>query len=758
MAFSFGSNTGSNSFSFGGSSGGGLFGSSNNNNSSGFGSSSSTGFGFGSNNNSTTSSFGGFGSSNNTNAFGSTSSFGNNNTNNGLTSGNTGSAFGSTSSFGSTNKIGTKHATWSQTHHQEKHKKTTKMMYYQSIVFMDGFIDKSHDELRMEDLYGAACSKPNPNVSKAKKTNAANNTSAFGFGSGNAFGSSTGFGSSGFSSGLSTNNTSSSLSFGSNNNNRSTNNTFGSSFGSSLGGTSSTNMFGSTNNNNSSSGFGSGSNSLFGNNNSTTTSSGFGSNSLFGSNNNNSTSGSSGFSFGSSNNNNNNSSSTNLWGNNNNSGSSLFGSSNNNNNSGTSLFGSSNNSGTSSFGFGSSLGNNNNKSSSLFGNNSSNSFGSGSGFSFGSNLNSNNNNNNINNSGNNNNNAGFSLQGIVASVDMNPYQINMELGKQLVKRSASPKKKRTVPLTANFRARPIVRFTPQRYLPKPVCRKDLSTSMVLHSSLANGAKPPLSAGARNAEQSYSASCKTWELPSETLGASKTMNWDWRMAHKRFMKQIRPIAIPEPPKLVPNNEEEPEEKAGEVVEKVLDLVEEDTKTPPSPSPNPEVGKDKEPWTDEKEDFRPTLNTKPGDPSLETIPAWSEIQEMSSAQLANLKDFEVHSDYGKIKWNEPVDIRGLNIGEIVLFSKRAIKIYGNDKMNRPPWGTGLNVQCQVMLYDCWPKVRSDGRPSTRKIESYRERLQKFCTKHKLVFQNYENGFWEFEIIGNEGNDAKEEIDEW
>jgi len=681
-------------------------------------------------------------------------------------SANTGSSlFGSstTSAFGSgSSSLGTKQAAWVETNQQEKNKKTgMKTLQLQSISGMQQYKTKSHEELRLEDLFNTAFSKPGTATTSGFGSSGmfgSTNTSTGGglFGNSTSTGSSI-FGSSGTSSGGlfgSSGNTSSGFGgFGSST-------TSGGLFGSKPA-TTSGGLFGSSSTNTSGGLFGSTNNSgggLFGSSSSTTNTGG----GLFGSN-----TSSGGGLFGSSNTNKStslfgNSSSGGLFGSNNNTSGGLFGS---NNNSSGGLFGSSNtNTGSSLFGNSSSSGGlfgNNNKSNSLFGNNNS------SGSLFGSSNNSgglfgNNNSNTSSIFGNstmNTNNSNINT-GLIAQANANPYAINLELAKeQVTNYTACPTKKVTIVRKVQPVETPRFGFVPRLYQPK---RNFLKSSLMNEAGAFR--KPPVLASS----VLYSNRDTSFNRDSQT-------SYDWRRQYQKLSSRrtLQPLPLPEPPKLKPcslddqnpahfepfdeeekqhhlkstaGSEGKKEQIADAIVERVRVAQGQEAVGDVSPVRN-FITKEAAKPTVAAEDVNPTgfkgdPTPKLSNPEMRTDPKFKDLCTMTERQLASVADFEIeHVQYGQIKWDHPVDLRGVNLDEIVRFSQSAFELYPNMDP-KPEFGTGFMTPCAVMLYNVWPKgYDSVDRPSLQREERWRTSLEKHCRSCGYHDISYEDGVLEF-----------------
>ena len=54
--------------------------------------------------------------------------------------------------------------------------------------------------------------------------------------------------------------------------------------------------------------------------------------------------------------------------------------------------------------------------------------------------------------------------------------------------------------------------------------------------------------------------------------------------------------------------------------------------------------------------------------------------------------IRQGIGRIQWNEPVDVRGLNLGAVVRLSKGSVEVYLDDA-DKPDIGDGLNKPATV-----------------------------------------------------------------
>ncbi|CAD8096186.1 unnamed protein product [Paramecium sonneborni] len=76
----------------------------------------------------------------------------------------------------------------------------------------------------------------------------------------------------------------------------------------------------------------------------------------------------------------------------------------------------------------------------------------------------------------------------------------------------------------------------------------------------------------------------------------------------------------------------------------------------------------------------------------------IQEMSDNQLTRIRDFKISNQYGCIHFLESIDLKDLNIDQIVKLKQDSVEFYPEDQFEQiPEYGKGLNVRCRVVLYN-------------------------------------------------------------
>jgi hypothetical protein len=127
-----------------------------------------------------------------------------------------------------------------------------------------------------------------------------------------------------------------------------------------------------------------------------------------------------------------------------------------------------------------------------------------------------------------------------------------------------------------------------------------------------------------------------------------------------------------------------------------------------------------------DMIPVLS-KPG---YQTKPAYPLICRMTADQLKEVKGFEIYNSYGRIKFLEKVDLRGLNLDKIVRIEKCSVAVY--EGCVKPAKGHGLNVTCEICLYD----VQSKEELSQSEKEEFEERLQRAILAKGAKMVNYDD----------------------
>lgn len=151
------------------------------------------------------------------------------------------------------------------------------------------------------------------------------------------------------------------------------------------------------------------------------------------------------------------------------------------------------------------------------------------------------------------------------------------------------------------------------------------------------------------------------------------------------------------------------------------------------------------------FAPVLTR----PHYYTIPALSELQQLSRSQLRAVPQFTVvHDRYGSIEWEGETDVTDLNLDEIVVFEKNqttgavSCEIYP-DGTATPPLGAKLNKPAIITVLQCFPAsyTTNNGRLSETQWQKYENKLASTTEKMGAKFIQYarETGGWQFRVTG-------------
>lgn len=135
---------------------------------------------------------------------------------------------------------------------------------------------------------------------------------------------------------------------------------------------------------------------------------------------------------------------------------------------------------------------------------------------------------------------------------------------------------------------------------------------------------------------------------------------------------------------------------------------------------------------------------------TIPPLDKLEEyMGEDGSCIVPNFTIgRKGYGNVYFNEPIDIAGLNLDELVHFRHKEVIIYPDDE-NKPPVGTELNRKAQITLDQVWPhdKTLHEAIKDKERLElmDYESHLRRVCEKHDTRFIEYrpETGSWVFRV---------------
>lgn len=106
------------------------------------------------------------------------------------------------------------------------------------------------------------------------------------------------------------------------------------------------------------------------------------------------------------------------------------------------------------------------------------------------------------------------------------------------------------------------------------------------------------------------------------------------------------------------------------------------------------------------------------------------------------------YGCVYFDEPMDVAGLNLDELVHFRHKEVVIYPDDE-NKPPIGSELNRKAQITLDQVWPHDKTLHEPikDRERLDAmdYEAKLRSVCDKHDTKFLEFrpETGSWVFKV---------------
>lgn len=136
---------------------------------------------------------------------------------------------------------------------------------------------------------------------------------------------------------------------------------------------------------------------------------------------------------------------------------------------------------------------------------------------------------------------------------------------------------------------------------------------------------------------------------------------------------------------------------------------------------------------------------------TIPSIDECDSLYDADNDScvVESFTVgRVEYGSIFWKGPIDVKDLNLDEIVHIRRKEVIVYPDDDV-KPPVGEGLNRPAQVTLDQVWPVDKSTRAfikdPERLKILKYAEKIENATNKLDAVFKEYrpDTGSWVFTV---------------
>ena len=102
-----------------------------------------------------------------------------------------------------------------------------------------------------------------------------------------------------------------------------------------------------------------------------------------------------------------------------------------------------------------------------------------------------------------------------------------------------------------------------------------------------------------------------------------------------------------------------------------------------------------------------------------PSLLKLSRMTEEELSAVENFIISNEFGKIKFEEPVDLRGLNLDKIVNIRYQEVEIYPEDYKPSEGEGDGLNKPATITFFK-WEVAE---KYKTR-MEEYEKKLKKWC----------------------------------
>ena len=108
---------------------------------------------------------------------------------------------------------------------------------------------------------------------------------------------------------------------------------------------------------------------------------------------------------------------------------------------------------------------------------------------------------------------------------------------------------------------------------------------------------------------------------------------------------------------------------------------------------------------------------------------------NTELKKVENFSIYNKYGRIDFEEPVDLEEVDLDEIII-EKGSVSVYSKS-IFKPLIGEKLNKKATVYLYNLYPNKENES--------EFLRRLQKKCNEINGNFKGYngENGTFIFQV---------------
>jgi nuclear pore complex protein Nup98-Nup96 len=136
-----------------------------------------------------------------------------------------------------------------------------------------------------------------------------------------------------------------------------------------------------------------------------------------------------------------------------------------------------------------------------------------------------------------------------------------------------------------------------------------------------------------------------------------------------------------------------------------------------------------------------STKAG---YECQPSSDDLAKLSEGDLAAVSNFVVRRPgFGEVAWEGAVDVRGVNLDEVVQIHHGSIAVYPDEifSATKPPVGTKLNRPAILTFEEMYP--RGGPRADADAMDAYEAKLRNWTKKMDAEFISYERGTGQWKI---------------